>query len=78
VPHHGSRTSTTEEFLTAVHPMFAVVSAGFENSYGHPHRDVLARLAAHHTVVLRTDELGLVTVLTDGKRIFVSTESGRR
>jgi competence protein ComEC len=74
VPHHGSRTSTTEEFLSAVQPMFAVISDGFENTYGHPHRDVLARLAAHHTVVLRTDELGLVTVLTDGKRIFVSTE----
>ena len=44
VAHHGSRTSSTEDFLSAVEPVFAVISVGFENSYGHPNRDVLERL----------------------------------
>jgi competence protein ComEC len=73
VAHHGSRTSSTEEFLEAVKPAFAVVSAGYENSYGHPNRDVLERLSGHHAEVLRTDQAGRVTVRTDGKRIFVET-----
>ena len=45
VAHHGSRTSSTEEFLDAASPEFAIISAGFDNSYGHPNRDVLDRLA---------------------------------
>lgn len=71
VGHHGSRTSSTEEFLTAVSPVFAVISVGFENSYGHPNRDVLNRLAAHQTVVYRTDQDGLVSIRTDGQRFYV-------
>src|SRR5262249_17017463 len=43
VAHHGSRTSSTEEFVRAVSPVYAVISAGFENSYGHPNRDVIDR-----------------------------------
>jgi competence protein ComEC len=71
VGHHGSRTSSTEEFLTAAQPLFAVISAGFENGYGHPNRDVLARLAAHQAVVYRTDQDGLVSIRTDGRRLYV-------
>src|SRR2546421_2041686 len=44
IAHHGSKTSTSEPFLEAVHPAFAVISAGFENLYGHPHADVVERL----------------------------------
>jgi competence protein ComEC len=73
VAHHGSRTSSTEEFLTAASPLFAVISVGFENSYGHPHRDVLQRLAEHRTAVYRTDRDGLVSIRTDGRRFFVDT-----
>src|ERR1051326_52759 len=76
VAHHGSRTSTTEEFLSAVTPSFAVISAGFENSYGHPHRDIMARLARHGVVPLRTDEQGLITIWSDGRRLDVETHSG--
>jgi len=71
VAHHGSRTSSTEEFLAAAQPLYAVISAGFENSYGHPNRDVLARLAAHQAVVYRTDRNGLVSIRTDGRRLYV-------
>lgn len=71
--HHGSRTSSTPAMLDAVHPAFAIVSAGFENSYGHPHPDVLARLRARGIGVLRTDALGLVSIRTDGRSIDVNT-----
>ena len=69
VGHHGSRTSTTQEFLDAVSPSVAVISAGFENSFGHPHPDVVGRLEARHTTILRTDLAGLATVRTDGKQL---------
>jgi len=69
VGHHGSRTSTTQPFLDAVAPSIGIISDGFENSFGHPNRDVLARLAARHTSVLRTDLDGLVTVRTDGHKL---------
>jgi competence protein ComEC len=73
VGHHGSNTSSTDPFLDAVAPTFAVISDGFENSFHHPHPRVLARLAAHRAEVLRTDRLGLITVRTDGRRIWVET-----
>jgi len=76
VAHHGSRTSSTEEFLGAVQPAFAVISAGFENSYGHPHPTVVGRLREHHAAILRTDVDGLITIRTDGRRITVETFSG--
>ena len=71
VAHHGSRTSSTDDFLDAARPAFALISAGLDNSYGHPNRDVLDRLADRHTAVFRTDRQGLITVLTDGRRLTV-------
>jgi competence protein ComEC len=71
VAHHGSRTSTTPDLLDAARPSFAIISAGYENPYGHPHRDVLSRLAARGVATLRTDALGLVTIRTDGRRIEI-------
>jgi competence protein ComEC len=78
VGHHGSNTSSTDPFLDAVAPAYAVISDGFENSFHHPHPQVLARLAAHHAEVLRTDHEGLITVRTDGRRIWVETFSAAR
>jgi competence protein ComEC len=74
VAHHGSKTSSTPALLDAVRPEFAMISAGFENSYGHPHPDILARLRERGVCVLRTDALGLVSIRTDGHRIGVSTD----
>jgi len=70
VGHHGSKTSTTQEFLDATAPSIAVISAGFENSFGHPHPDIVARLQQRHSTILRTDLDGLVTVRTDGQRVW--------
>jgi competence protein ComEC len=73
VGHHGSNTSSTGEFLDRVSPVFAVISDGFENSFHHPHPQVLERLAAHRAGALRTDFDGLITIRTDGRRIWVET-----
>src|SRR5579864_1820457 len=75
VGHHGSKTSTTEPFLEAVSPAVAVISAGYGNSFGHPHRDILARLAERHAAILRTDLDGLVTIRTDGHRLTLDRMS---
>ncbi|MGD0500333.1 MAG: ComEC/Rec2 family competence protein [Bryobacteraceae bacterium] len=75
VAHHGSRTSSTEQFLDAVSPAFAVISVGFENIYGSPNREVLDRLRAHGAMVLRTDQDGLVSIRSDGRRLFVETNA---
>jgi len=73
VGHHGSNTSSSDSFLDAVSPAFAIISDGYANSFGHPHPKVLERLAAHHSTILRTDVHGLTTVRTDGERIFLET-----
>ncbi len=73
VGHHGSKTSSSEPFLDAVRPTFAVISDGFENSFHHPHPEVLARLREHHAEILRTDRQGLIAIRSDGRRFTVST-----
>jgi competence protein ComEC len=69
VAHHGSATSTTPELLAAVHPRFAVISAGYRNSFGHPRQVVLDRLQAAEVHTYRTDLQGAVTFLLDGKDV---------
>jgi len=63
VGHHGSRTSTTPEFLALAAPQDAVISVGSQNTFGHPRPEVIARLAAAHARVFRTDRFGLTTFL---------------
>lgn len=72
VGHHGSRTSSTAAFLQAVAPQVAVISVGYHNSFGHPHAETLARLAAGKTRVYRTDRSGAVRVVTDGQTMTVN------
>jgi len=62
VPHHGSRSSSSDELLDVVRPDLAVISAGSHNRFGHPHPTVLARLADHDLPVVRTDRDGTVEV----------------
>lgn len=62
VGHHGSSTSTTQAFLDAVQPEAVVISCGAGNQYGHPHDEVMDRLAAYGCQVYRTDEVGTITV----------------
>jgi competence protein ComEC len=78
VAHHGSRTSSTDEFVEATRPAFAIISVGPDNSYGHPTAEVLQRLSAKHTAVLRTDEVGLIRFESDGKRLELHTNSWDR
>jgi competence protein ComEC len=78
VPHHGSLTSSTADFVRAVHPDIAVVSAGRANHFGHPVPEVLDRYKAAGAKIFRTDQDGAVTVDTDGNTLSVHTFSGRR
>jgi competence protein ComEC len=65
IGHHGSRTSTTQEFLDAAAPRDAVISVGRGNTFGHPRYEVIERIAKAGTKVYRTDEFGLTTFLLD-------------
>ena len=71
VGHHGSKTSSTEAFLKAISPDMAVVSAGKKNRYGHPHADVLERFARLGIPVFRTDQMGNITIESDGVRHYL-------
>ena len=66
VGHHGSRTSTSAEFLSVVNPKFALISAGLDNSYGHPHAEVLRRLERFRVITFRTDRDRDIVARTSG------------
>ena len=67
VGHHGSRNSTSGEFLQAVSPTYAFISDGKNNKYGHPHPEVLDILNQFKAQILRTDLLGTILVKSDGQ-----------
>lgn len=73
--HHGSNTATTEAFFEAVHPDYAVISAGENNRYGHPHAEVLNRFREAGVTVYRTDEQGTIVAVSDGKEITWNTQA---
>ena len=74
VNHHGSSTSSTEGFVDAVSPSYAVISCGRDNSYGHPTMEVLQRLQNHGADIYRTDEQGTVIVYSDGQSMWFDEE----
>ncbi len=69
VGHHGSRSSTGDDFLVAVSPSCAVISCGEGNDYGHPHAATLNKLRASGVSVYRTDEQGTIIVTSDGSSL---------
>ena len=75
VAHHGSRTSTTKEFLDAINPTYAVISCGEDNSYGHPHAEVMKRLRKTRIKVFRTDVQGTIIAISDGRNITWNRDS---
>ena len=78
VPHHGSLTSSSPEFLRAIRPEIAVFSAGRANHFGHPAREVLQRYRDIGAAIFRTDQDGAVSLDTDGHSIEIHTFTGRR
>ncbi|MEW5768779.1 MAG: DNA internalization-related competence protein ComEC/Rec2 [Pseudomonadota bacterium] len=80
VPHHGSKTSSTPEFLAALRPRLAIVPVGHRNRYGHPHAEVMVRYRALGIPVLRTDRAGAVRVVMGrgGVEVETARNLGRR
>jgi competence protein ComEC len=72
VPHHGSRTSSSQDFVKAVSPIYALISDGKDNKYGHPHQNTLDTLAQFSAQVFRTDLLGTIIMQSDGQNVSFS------
>ena len=72
--HHGSSTSSTEEFVKAVDPDYGIISCGLNNKYGHPHRETLNLIDKYNIESYRTDLQGQITLISDGKNIDITTE----
>jgi len=69
VPHHGSKTSSTEAFVLATKPTFAIISVGRNSMFGHPHKEVIDRWQANGSTVLTTGNCGTITVSSDGHHL---------
>ena len=75
VGHHGSETSTGYRFLREVMPTYGIISVGEDNSYGHPHEEPLSRLDQAGVALYRTDKLGTILAISDGKTVTFSWET---
>ena len=75
VSHHGSTTSSTQEFLDKVLPDYAIISVGKNNPYGHPKESTLKKLSSIGAKIYRTDQNGTILIITDGKNINVQTNN---
>ena len=69
--HHGSKTSSSESFVGYASPEYAIISAGKNNRYGHPHKEVLDILGKFGAKILRTDESGTIKIKSDGENLAV-------
>lgn len=74
VGHHGAADATGYRFLYEVEPMYAVISVGADNPYGHPHDAVLSRLEDAGVQIFRTDLLGTIRIETDGQKLWICVE----
>ena len=72
VPHHGSKTSSTEDFVRATAPQFAIISVGRHSMFGHPHKEVVQRWQSHGATTLMTGECGTITISTNGKDLTLN------
>jgi competence protein ComEC len=78
VPHHGSRTSSSDELLDALRPRLAVISLGRNNHFGFPRAEVLARYRQRGIAVRRTDQVGAVTVVIGAGTLSTTCARGCR
>lgn len=67
--HHGSSTSSTDQFMDMVNPDYAVISCGKNNDYGHPHKEILEMLKKRNIKAFRTDRLGTIVAVSDGTNV---------
>lgn len=70
VGHHGSSSSTSENFLKSISPSLAIISVGKDNPYGHPHNETINLLTKYNIPILRTDLNGTITLYSDGKKLY--------
>ncbi|MCK9267120.1 MAG: MBL fold metallo-hydrolase [Alkaliphilus sp.] len=70
VGHHGSDSSTTQQFLDCVNPEIALISLGSNNPYNHPHEEVITRLVQSGVLIYRTDLQNTVVIYSDGESIW--------
>jgi competence protein ComEC len=73
VAHHGSRTSSTQEFIEAAQAKLAIISVGKTSPFGHPHEEVVERWQNSGAKIMTTGEKGTITISSDGKAISVKT-----
>jgi competence protein ComEC len=71
VGHHGSKTSTSDEFVKMLTPTYGIISDGVNNKYGFPHKEVLDILNQNNVKILRTDQLGTITIDSNGNTLKV-------
>ena len=76
VGHHGSSSSSSLAFLKSVTPEFAIISCGEGNKYGHPHKEILDRMDSEDVPLYRTDILGSIVVISNGKSAKISENQG--
>lgn len=75
VGHHGSTTSTSQEFLNAVNPEVSVIQVGIDNRYGHPHEEIIHRLDDNNIEIYRTDFQDDIVITTNGENYEISEEA---
>ena len=74
IGHHGSTTSSSEDFIKAVSPKYGIISCGEDNPYGHPRKKTLKTISKYNIEVYRTDKQGQITAISDGETIEFTTE----
>lgn len=78
VAHHGSSTGSSYSFLRACMPQYAIISCGTDNSYGHPHDEVISRLNDADVQLFRTDLLGDILCYSDGQNVWFTDRAGKK
>lgn len=73
ISHHGSKNSTPVPFLELVNPRYSIISYGKNNTYGHPHKELLTRLEEANSSIITTQDAGAITIVTDGNYIRIES-----
>lgn len=74
VGHHGSKTSSSIEFLSKSKPEISLISCGLDNKFGHPNKEILDNFQSIDSQVLRTDQLGTIEIMSDGQKLWLKNK----